>query len=518
METPQRSGSGVLILEKAAVFAADHLKRYRIPFLSTLLLGLLAYGFAFTNKLINHDEAASLFTKGSTVPSGRWGLGALDSIFPNYSMPWIYGILTVLIIALAVCLLVHVFRVKNNVLQVLLSGCIVAFPSLIGTFGYMFTATSFALSFLLAVSAAAMIRQPQKWCFIPALGCLIFSLCIYQAYISVAAGLLVLTLIQQLLKEEKPQKILLNGIYYVLFLVAALGLYYLATQVVLKITGVSMNGYASERIIFSLSSVLNGVVLAYVNFFRFFTEGFLGLIPTAFSRTLHLLLLVSLGWLLVQQLLRCGRNSLSHLILFLLLVAALPLAINCMYMITSVDSIHTLVLYGFVSVYVLTVILADHFLSSAPERSLTSIILNVLSTVMALIIAVNIYIANQSYLNLHLRYENASAFYTSLIADIKMNPGFDENTRLAVIGEYQQPDYYPLQFESIHTITGVYGFVPDNYSKDFFLTYYTGFPMEFASEEEISRIMETPEFDAMAVYPYYGSLQKIGDCLVVKLS
>lgn len=518
MEIQQRSGSGVLILEKAAIWAADHLNRYRVPFLSTFLFGLLAYGFAFTNKLINHDEAGSLFTKGSTVPSGRWGLGALDSIFPNYSMPWIYGILTVLIMCLAVCLLVHMFRVKRKVLQVLLSGCIIAFPSLIGLFGYMFTATSFALSFLLAVAAAAMIRQPQKWWFIPALGCLVFSLSIYQAYISVAAGLLVLALIQQLLDEETPQNILVNGIYYVLFLVAALGIYYLSTQVIQKITGVAMNGYASERIIFSLSSVLNGAVLAYINFFRFFAESFLGLIPTDFSQALHLLLLISLGILLVQQLVRCARKDIFQLILFLLLVAVLPLAINCMYMITSADSIHTLVLYGFVSVYVLAVILADHFLSAVPGCSVTGVVLNILSTVMALIIAVNIYVANQAYLNLHLRYENASAFYTSLIADIKMNPGFDKNTKLAVIGEYQQPDYYPLQFESVLTITGVYGFVPDNYSKDFFLTYYTGFPMEFASEEEVFQIMETPEFDAMAVYPYYGSLQKIGDCLVVKLS
>lgn len=518
MEIQQRSGSGALLLERAAAGAGAFLNRYKTPFLSTFLFGLLAYGFAFTNKLINHDEAGALFTKGATVSSGRWGLGALDTIFPNYSMPWIYGILTILIMALAVCLLVHMFRVKNKLLQVLLSGCIVSFPSLIGLFGYMFTSTSFALSFLLAAASAAMVRNLRKWWILPALGCLVFSLSIYQAYISVAAGLLVLALIQQLLEEENPGKVLQRGILYVVFLVTALGLYYLGTQVILKITGVEMNGYASGKIIFSLSSVINGAVLAYVNFFRFFTEGFLGLIPTAFSRTLHLLLLASLGCLLVLQLLRSAKKGLFHLILLVLLAAVLPLAINCMYMITSADSIHTLVMYGFVAVYILAVILADKFLAGAQFRSISGVILNVLSMAMALVIVVNIYVANQAYLHLHLRYENASAFYTSLIADIKMNPGFDENSKLAIIGEYQQPDYYPQQFESVHTITGVYGFVPDSYSKDFFLNYYTGFPMNLASEEEISRIMETAEFDAMAVYPYYGSLQKIGDFFVVKLS
>ena len=101
-----QSSNSPLILETAADRASAFFRRYRIPFLASLLFGLLAYGFAFTNKLINHDEAHSLFMKGGTVTSGRWGLGALDAIFPNYSMPWIYGIITVFLVAAAVCLLV----------------------------------------------------------------------------------------------------------------------------------------------------------------------------------------------------------------------------------------------------------------------------------------------------------------------------------------------------------------------------------------------------------------------------
>ena len=99
-----------------------------------------------------------------------------------------------------------------------------------------------------------------------------------------------------------------------------------------------------------------------------------------------------------------------------------------------------------------------------------------------------------------------------------MMPEFTEGTRLAIIGEYQQPEYYDKHFKQAQAITGIYGFVPDSYSKKSFLEYYTGFPMEFASSKEIKEISATAEFEAMAVYPYYGSLQKIGDILVVKLS
>ena len=513
----QQPGSGTLILEKAAGSAAAFLHRYRLPFCSSFLFGMLAYGFAFTNKLMNHDEVSSLFTKGGTVTSGRWGLGALDSIFPNYSMPWIYGLITVFLIALSVGLLISMFQIKNRLLQVLMSGCIVVFPSLIGLFGYMFTSSSFALAFFLAVLAVVLIRPLKIRKTVPGLCCLVLSLSIYQSYISVAAGLLVLVLIQQLLLEEKVKTVLVRGLCFVAFLALAMGLYYLGTQVVLRLTGNILNGYASENLAFSLSSVLNGVGLAYSSFFRFFSEGFLGLIPTTFSRSLHWILLGSVLLLLAMVFFKSAKHP-EQAILLIFLIAVLPLAINCMYMITTVDSIHTLVMYGFVCVYILAILLADHFLSCQNFRRLSCVCLNILTTVMALIIAVNIYVANQSYLHLHLRYENASAFYTSLIADMKLTPGFDEDTRLAIIGNYQQPDYYSQQFEQIHTITGIYGFVPDSYSKHYFMEYYTGFPIVFASDAEILQIQSSPEFAAMAVYPYYGSLQKIGDILVVKLS
>ena len=514
----QQPDSGTLILEKAAGAAANFLRHYRLPFCATFLFGLLAYGYAFTNKLVNHDEVSSLFAKGATVTSGRWGLGALDSIFPNYSMPWIYGLITVLLIALAVCTVISIFRIQNRLLQVLLSGSIVVFPSLIGLFGYMFTSSSFALAFFLAIFSVAMVQQRKKWPALFGLGCLVFSLSIYQSYISVAAGLLVLVLIQQLLQGEAFKTVLVRGIGFVLFLVLALGLYYLGTQVVLRLTGNTLNGYASQNLAFSLSSVMNGVILAYSSFFRFFAEGFLGLIPTAFSRMLHWVLLgASLVLIFAHAALNFKKQP-AQVILLLVLLAVLPLAINCMYMITTVESIHTLVMYGFVSFYVLAVMVADHVLGSWDSRWLSNICLNAVTAVMALVIAGNIYVANQAYLHLHLRYENAAAFYTALVADIKMTPGFDANSKLAIVGDYQQPDYYFQQFEQLHAITGIYGFVPDSYSKNYFLEYYIGFPIPFASEEEIQQIQTTPEFKSMAVYPYYGSLQKIGDILVVKLS
>lgn len=511
-----------LLLQSASQWLIRQAGISKVPFLASLLFGGLAYAFAFTNKLVNHDEVQSLFLKGATVDSGRWGLGALDSIFPNISMPWIYGILAVLFIAIAICVMVRIFRVESKVLQVLLAGCVMVFPSLIGTFGYMFTSCCFALSFLLAVISVWLLQWQEKWGFLPALGCMVFSLSIYQSYVALAAGLLVLVLIHRLLHGEQIGPVIRSGVLYVIFLALSLGIYYGATQVILNLLDIQMNSYASGNMGFSLVSIPANIVESYRSFFRYLTEGFRGIVPTVLSRRMHWLFLGATGALLLLWALAQKRKEISRFALLAALIAILPLALNCMYLFTVPDSIHTLVLYGFVGIYVLAVVIADVCIPVLAQvrwqNLLRRALLDVMTVCLAVIVVVNVYVANASYLNLHLRYENAYSFYTSLAADIKMMPEFDENTTIAIVGTWQEPSFYEEKFPFIAQLTGVKGFLPDSYSKAKFMEYYIGLPIPSASEEAIAAIAVSEEFADMPCYPYYGSMEFFGDVLVIKLS
>lgn len=512
----------MLLLERTARFLGCKAKDNAVPLISSAVFGALAYFYAFTNKLVNHDEVQSLFMKGATVDSGRWGLGALDSIFPNYSMPWIYGIITIVLMAVSVCMILNTFQIRNRLLQVLVSGSVLVFPSLIGTFGYMFTSSSYAVSFLLAVLAVWFI-QKEHWLWgLPAGICMVLSLSIYQSYIAVAASLLVLVLIRQLLKEDKPLAVLLRGIWFVAFLIASLAVYYIGTQVVLKVTGVEMNTYASGSITLSLGTLPDSIGLAYESFWKFFTVSHRGLILGGVSQVMHYLVLGAVVVLLILWLVREKGKSLPRVLLLLVLVAVLPLAINCMYLITSDESIHTLVLYGFVAVYVLAAILAEEFLPRTfPGKAaewVRQAALNGLTLALSLILVSNIYLANEAYLHMQLRYENTYAFYTALVTDIKNTPEFTEDCKVAVIGNWEKPEFYEEEFGFLHHLTGVHGIAPDSYSKNRFLEYYIGVELNFPTEEEMSKIQNSPEFEAMACYPYYGSIGMMGDTLVVKLS
>jgi len=510
-----------LLLNRAAVWCSEKIKEYRVPLVSALLVGLMCYVYTFTNKLINHDEAFNLFGKGATVTSGRWALGVLDTIFPNYSMPWVNGMLTLVFMAVAICVMINVLSIRSKTLQALLAGAIVAFPSLIGTFAYMFTSNAFGLSFLLAVVAVWFISQNQPLYVIPALGCMVFSLGIYQSYIAIAAGLLVLILIRQLLTGEKVQSVLRRGVYYVLFLVVSLGMYYVLTQIALKLVHEVLNSYASDNVSFSLASIPASIALAYKSFFRILMEGYHGLVSPGVSRYSHLIMTALTVALLVLNLLT-GKKEIGRILLVLALVVVFPLAVCCMYLFTTADSIHTLVLYGFAGVYALTAVLADVSLdrgfSQKYIKVCSNLSLNLISLLLALIIACNVFLANEVWLNLQLRYENAYAFYSSLLSELRTMPEFTEEMPVALIGYYEDPEFYAKEFPFCDSITGTRGFMPDSYSAEEFFRYYLGVSLPFAESHICEALAQQPEVIQMPGYPYYGSVKIIDGTIIVKLS
>ena len=57
------------------------------------------------------------------------------------------------------------------------------------------------------------------------------------------------------------------------------------------------------------------------------------------------------------------------------------------------------------------------------------------------------------------------------------------------------------------------------YSRITFIKHYLGFDGNFIEDDEVEKYLENDEeFNNMPIYPYYGSVKKINDIIVVKLS
>lgn len=494
--------------------------QYRYVIMGTLIMGLLAYLYMFTNKIPNHDDLRALFHKGTTFASGRWGLWLLSFVFPNVSMPWFNGIISILLLTIGSCMIVGFFEIKMPVLQFLLGGLVVTFPSQIGTFGYMFTAIGYGVAFCLAVGAAVLLCRGKKYGLFAA-ACLIVSLSIYQSYLAITVSLLLLHLIKAVLDNTGSVKqIMISGLFTILFLAVSLGIYWLSAKLIWALTKTQMGAYANEAVNFHITALPMGIYNAYRYYFEILLKGYRGLFSTAFCRLMHLACLVfALGeWIILG----IGCKNKKKLVLLLGLLLLLPFGINCMYLFVSVRSIHALVLFSFVAVYFLPILLIENGryrkMITAFGRIAHCICLNGMAIAMAVILFCNISTANKTYLKMQLSFENTYAFSSSVITRLQSTEGYTPDSKVAILGVYDVPDFYGEHFYDATGIMGTDILTPTTYSIGDFFTYYMGTTLNLVSEEEKRALMENPLFADMQAYPGYGSIAKIGDVFVIKLS
>lgn len=482
---------------------------YAIPALSALITGLAAYLFVFTNKLLNLDEIAGLFGKGESISSGRWALALTSYIFPDLSMPWINGMLSLIMLTAAVCLTMRIFELKSPLIRVLLAALMIAFPSQIVTFSYMFTAAPYALAVLLALlSVYAVLCCDGKYRFAVGAVLLALSLGIYQAYLAVPASFCVVYLIKRTLDGEwSVRKILRCGMGCLFYLALALVIYYVVNKQTMLITHTQYNSYADASFQTDASSVLFGIRVAFTAFLGYFYRGYYHLVATPLSAVVHFVLLAIVGAEIFIYLLRTRDRARGALLC--VLIALVPLSVNCLYIVSSQR--HTLMLYSFVAVYVLSAVAAESLMKEkhVPLRS-------ALAAVFAVIALCNVLYANRLYLKMKLEYENAYSFYSTLTARIKETPGYSADTMVFITGDAHELLHESTEIDTSDLVGIMEGLI-NVYSRSDFLTYYAGFApptFDWAAWDASGAVAQVGD---MPIYPYDGSVQKIGDFIVVKL-
>lgn len=477
---------------------------YRIPLLTALLVGFAAHGFAFANKLLCADEAAALFSKGVDLGSGRWLLGATSLLFPDASMPWIYGLLSLCFYAAAACLTIHLFEIKNPFLQGLLAAMFVCLPATTSLYCYFFTVMPYVLALVLAIASVCVGRREGWLPFALSVLLLLLSLGIYQAYAALAASYYLLLMIRRLLRgEEETKRVLRFGLRALGMLALSLLLYYAIHLLALRTSGLATVEYSGSE-----DGLVHRFLLAYNALVKAITRGYFGLVPRPLSRIVHILGAAGSALALVCWFVK--NRDWKRGALLALCLALLPLAMNCLFLIANVTVIHAITLYSFVCVYVLAIIVVE-----AMEGRAASLGRDALITGLALIVCVNVYFANEVYLKMHLEYENAYATWTEIVTQIKLTEGFDEETRIALVGKGSELLY---QADAIDTgdLLGPNDDLVNIYTRDFLLRHYLGFDADFLSRDEAWLLSLDPRVATMPVYPYPGSIRKIDGVIVVK--
>ncbi len=484
----------------------ERIKESALPFFASLLFSFAAHMFILVNKIPMDDDICNMFSKGATVVSGRWGLEILRLIMPDISMPWIYGVMAIVLLSLSVCLIVRLFGIRSKLLQVLVAGVIVTFPAQTGTMVYMFTCAPYGLSMLLAVGAVYCFNSGNRlrWVISPLL--LIFSCSIYQGYFAFAASFCVLLMIKMLLDGEGTAgDVFLSGVKMLLFLVLSVGIYAGTVMLASALAGIPTLDVVNRE-----QGILMRILVAYSAYLHTLFSGYFAYVGTAASRVLHI---VIIGLSAVVCMIRMRKTAdIKKWALLALCLVLFPLGCYCLYMLADNSYIHSLALFPFSSIYILAAVILD---GVRPEKE--RLCRWAACICLGGIILGNVYFSNSFYLYGLLQYQSRQSFYTAMLTQVFSAEGFDENTGLAIIGESaaldhdlgQHMDFSKFQLPGNSIMNPIH-------AKDF-INNYLGCDIPFASEEECAAISCTDEFGEMSVYPYYGSVKKIGDYVIVRL-
>lgn len=500
-------------------------KHIRLCFVSSVFLGLVVHMYMFTNKFLNHDDLGHLFGSDYGAASGRWLLPWVLKLDGDFSLPWLIGVLSVLMLALSACLIVSVMKLRRPLSVVITSALVVSFPPVASTFAYMFSADAYFLGLALAC-LAAYLTDRYPFGFLGGVAAITLSLGIYQGYFGVAAFLMLGALVLYTLEGEMPiRDLLLRALRSFAALAGALVIYF----VIVKITslkyplvdymGISNMGHINPA---DIPRLVLSAYREYIHFFLYNSNS----VHFGFLKYAFLLTAAATVFLIVLTGIR-ERLSPIRWLLLAFLAAIFPLAGNLIFLMAADTLPHMLMLYGMLGVLIAPLAVTDASYARSTEH--TGSVFHTLSALCCWVIVLTLSISaysyavfsNEAYLKMDLSYRQAYAYSNRLLSAIESSEDYAAGVPIVLVGSELGAAYEPTPELDGIELTGVMDMkhLLTAYTYDNFLKRFLGVSGEiYDTQSELSQQFACrAEVECMRCYPGEGFIQKLDGYLVVKL-
>jgi len=510
---------------------------FKTTFFTTMIVGFITHGFFFANLYYIHDNASAAVPveqsfMGLGAPGGRWLSDYVHLITLDVRLPWLGGIIGIILVAFATYFICDYLRIQNFIAVILLCCVCVANRTLIfsNMFGGLY---GFTIALLFASSSLHFFKKGGKGNYLLSIMCATAALSTYGTYVMVMSGIMVFGIALDIL-DGHTFLTNLKKIGLIVFLhLSALFLYIVCNNTVLIIFGrqyISYNGRENiqsfEKIKRSLfDNISNTYVKSVKRIFRYQING---LEPAVLVRAIVSLALIALVIVVIERW-RIIQDKTINLILFLICVFAFPISLNYVELIMSM---HFLMDYS----YIVVIIAAIKLFSMIDFKGCPAKSYCVISYFLIWVLAYyNILVANMAYVHLDDMYRNTVSLGTRIIDRIETCEGYDGTEQVVLIGDILHNTYYNTQ----HTV-GMPGLDDDMYflSKErqhvisengltvYFLYHSLGAPMDFKSylttddliNSDSIHITNQKEIENMPEFPCDGSVIKRGDIIFAKIS
>ena len=438
-------------------------RNFKLCMLATFIIGLAAHMYCYTNMLTGADDAF-LFSDTRTFADGasgtRWLLAIYFALIKTIRMPWLLGVMTLLLYGVAAWLVCETLSITSSVGIILVSGLMVTSPTMISSNFYLTSAHMYAGALLFACLAAyAYKKWRHSW--IAAFVFMLLSEGSYAAYISMTLCLFFLCSLKELLfDQEANDKHNLVRHFGMLFL---FGGSMVATTVICNlITANNTAGRVQDAQAQAATDYIDNIITSVQQVFAFFLPGtsnsyFHG------ERVMYSLFLLCAAlsavlviWLLVKQ--QLWTRPLG---LFLLVadIVCLPLAMNVIGIVSK--WVHTLMTFAYLTPWLFFVMAVEQLYRRDDLRKDWERLLrwgySLLSCVVAgLTVLCGIRLANICYTKAYARYTEGLADSIRLTNLIEAIPNYVKGeTPVAFVGVSDNDFPWQDAYELTSDIAGI---------------------------------------------------------------
>lgn len=520
-------------------------ERRKAAFLYTFFWGLAAHGFAFANLSLSHDSLNEFYiydTIQMKLSLGRFSQPLFRlAMGETVTLPWLTGIVSLLLLFGAVYLTVEIFELKHTGEIALLSGILTAnlsVTALIATYVHDLAGDMAAL--YLSVIAVFLWKKTRSQfhagLFCLAAAAIALSLGFYQAFLCITVVMVMLYSILELLKGEKALRVFRDGMYAIGILAAAFLLY--AGLLVLsgRLTGIPLSS-GEYNDLSNLSSIRQSPIRKILWALVHVLWGFCGLRYGEFSADALLIPLnVNTLWMYLRAILNLGvllltaallltglfrrkRGKWENLLL-VTLVLALPIGMDLTFI--GSGSTHVLMQYAYWLVYLFLGLLlkwaAEENLLPAPRLHAASLA----AAGMVLILLVNmVETSNALYVKKELEHKATLSTMTRVLSRLEAHDDYVYGeTPVALICEAGITAQAGLPgTEQLSDIIGSWCHSDIVFNRHFekYLQNILQYPINICDAEELQSLQYREEVREMPVFPHRDCIQMIDGILVVKM-
>ena len=524
--------------------------RFWAVLISSACFGLFAHGMMLFNKYSWHDDSFQMFGVGSSYSSGRWFLQIFSDFEAkffgsgHFSTPSVNGIFCIFCIALMTYLLVRLFDIRSILICCGMAGILVTFPSVTGTFGYMFAAPFYLFAILMTVLGAYLICKVERW-YTFLLGVLMIgsSVGIYQAYIPMAMTIMVFCFFVRVNKEEMTaREYLIYGIRLVLGIGLALVFYFLMNKLCLHVTQTELSGYQG------INSATDQGMMVYLSRVKYAYKSYLipgrlgadgvwdNMYPWRSLTFYYLQMAISLVLLARKAIAYIKAGKLRKLIQMGILVILFPLASNFIFVMTPLDTVYALTVYAQAFTYIFFAYLVDDYFAltrtagSAGEdgqaegsgeaggwkRCIPRIIL-VTEIVLLLLTSVTYSRYDAAcYLKAEITQTRAISFFNQMVSAIKTTEGYKDEYPVVFLNTDGIKDKNVREIGELNALNispyfNMDGFM-NSYIWQVFVDRWCAYKPDQVNESEVK---DLPEVKSMPHYPDQGSIKVVNHIVVV---